>query len=228
MKGKAFIDIIWIAGTRMIAQGTDGLSRSDLTTGVMSGQPMLSYIPLHLSALDRQRIPVLSFLETMTSGEVFTLLEPRDWFLAPHDSDGFFIWTPPPALADTAIFQMAEAIHIRPWNTHVVVLPSLMKGRWEKLLNKACDFVVTLPFSDELWPQAIEHEPLTLAIAFPFLHSAPWRVKRAPLRTQRQSGLRTLQRRDLAYARSYMRELWLQARRLEPMLPGLACSMLRR
>ncbi|KAL7567016.1 hypothetical protein ACA910_019941 [Epithemia clementina (nom. ined.)] len=32
MKGYAFIHIIWVAGKRMIQQGTDGLSRSDLTT----------------------------------------------------------------------------------------------------------------------------------------------------------------------------------------------------
>jgi hypothetical protein len=122
---------------------------------------------------------------------------------------------------------MAEAIHIRPWNTHLVILPSLMKGRWEKLLNKASDFVVTLPFADDLWPEAIEHEPLTFAFVFPFLRSAPWRVKRSVLRTQCQSNLRTLQRRDLAFARSFMRELWLQARNLEPMPSGLARSMLR-
>ena len=111
---------------------------------------MLSFVPLHQTALERQHAPVISFLETITSEEPFMLLEPRDWFLAPQDCDGLFIWTPPPALANVAIFQMAEAIHIRPWNTHVVIVPSLMKDRWEKLLNKACDFVVTLPFSDKL------------------------------------------------------------------------------
>ena len=226
MKGTAFIEIIWVAGKRMICQGADGLSRSDLTTGVMRGQPMLSYVPLHLSVMERQGKRISGFLEFMTAGEVITALEPQDWFLAPHDTDGSFLWTPPPAIADAAIFQMSESIHIRPWNTHIVILPSLMKGRWEKMLNKAADVVVTLPFSEDLWPRAIEHEPLTLAIIFPLLCSAPWRIKRAPFRAQREGEMRTLQRRDFAFARRYMHELWLQARQLEAMPPGLARSML--
>ncbi|KAL7573105.1 hypothetical protein ACA910_018786 [Epithemia clementina (nom. ined.)] len=46
IRGYSFIHIIlWIAGKRMIDQGTDGLSRSDLTSGVMRGQDMLSFVP---------------------------------------------------------------------------------------------------------------------------------------------------------------------------------------
>jgi hypothetical protein len=36
--GFIFIQFVWIAGTRMIWQGTDGLSRGDLTAGVMAGE----------------------------------------------------------------------------------------------------------------------------------------------------------------------------------------------
>ena len=35
MVGEAFVHVVWVSGKRMIAQGTDGLSRSDLTNGVM-------------------------------------------------------------------------------------------------------------------------------------------------------------------------------------------------
>jgi hypothetical protein len=45
MHGGLLLQVIHIAGTHMMAQGTYGLSR---------GQAMLRYIPLHLSALDRQ------------------------------------------------------------------------------------------------------------------------------------------------------------------------------
>jgi hypothetical protein len=38
------------AGTRMIAQGTDGVSRGQLNKGVMGGTDMMSFIPLHLDA----------------------------------------------------------------------------------------------------------------------------------------------------------------------------------
>jgi hypothetical protein len=34
-------------------QGTDGLSRGDFSAGVMAGQQMLQFVPLHLSAGER-------------------------------------------------------------------------------------------------------------------------------------------------------------------------------
>jgi hypothetical protein len=47
------LHVIHVAGTRTIRQGSDGLSRGDLLTGVMAGQSMLSFVPLHLSATER-------------------------------------------------------------------------------------------------------------------------------------------------------------------------------
>ena len=38
--------VVHVAGTRLIAQGTGGLSRGVLLDGVMSGEDMLLYIPL--------------------------------------------------------------------------------------------------------------------------------------------------------------------------------------
>jgi hypothetical protein len=47
------IHVIHIAGTQMISQGTDGLSRGDMLTGVMGGADMLTFIPLALTAVER-------------------------------------------------------------------------------------------------------------------------------------------------------------------------------
>jgi len=47
------LHLIHVAGSRMQAQGTDGLSRGDLNAGVMRGKSMLSFAPLHSSPLDR-------------------------------------------------------------------------------------------------------------------------------------------------------------------------------
>jgi hypothetical protein len=52
MAGKFKLHVIHVAGTRMIAQGTEGMSRGDHGSGVMAGMPMLSFVPLNLSALD--------------------------------------------------------------------------------------------------------------------------------------------------------------------------------
>jgi hypothetical protein len=47
------IHVFRIAGTRMIAQGTDGVSRGFLGQGVMDGEAMSAFVPIHLSALER-------------------------------------------------------------------------------------------------------------------------------------------------------------------------------
>lgn len=48
MMGELFIHLIWVAGTQMISQGTDGVSWGDLFNGVMSGWTMLQYTPMNL------------------------------------------------------------------------------------------------------------------------------------------------------------------------------------
>ena len=53
MTAGLVLHAIHCAGTRMVAQGTDGLSRGDLLEGVMKGDDFLSFVPLHQSALAR-------------------------------------------------------------------------------------------------------------------------------------------------------------------------------
>jgi hypothetical protein len=112
-KGKAFIHVVWVSGKRMIAQGTDGLSRGEFTSGVMRGMPMLEFVPLHLSALDRRKSQVLSFINDITGGEEFSVLAPSQWLLDPHDRDGNFLWCPPPVFADVAVFQLADSFGLQ-------------------------------------------------------------------------------------------------------------------
>ena len=56
MNGDLIIHFISISisGKRTIAQGTDGLSRADLSSGVMSGQKFLIYLPTNKIAFERQ------------------------------------------------------------------------------------------------------------------------------------------------------------------------------
>lgn len=50
MTGQLCLHMIHIAGSQMIAQGTDGLSWGDSTSGVMARHSMMAYIPLHEDA----------------------------------------------------------------------------------------------------------------------------------------------------------------------------------
>ena len=51
------LHVVHVAGTRMIAQGTDGLSRGSFLEGVVAGSIMLSFIDLALPAI--RRLPVI-------------------------------------------------------------------------------------------------------------------------------------------------------------------------
>ena len=41
------LHLVHVSGTRMMAQGTDGITRGDMLEGVMAGKPMLDFIPLN-------------------------------------------------------------------------------------------------------------------------------------------------------------------------------------
>jgi hypothetical protein len=46
MKGDLLIHLIWVVGTWMNQKGVDGLSRRDLSNGVLAGRSMQFYVPL--------------------------------------------------------------------------------------------------------------------------------------------------------------------------------------
>jgi hypothetical protein len=86
MLGKLFIHLIWVAGTRMIAQGTDGVSRGDLSNGVLSGREMLEYVPLNLGV--HERAPELATWFSGACGGDWKILATREWFHEAHTQPG--------------------------------------------------------------------------------------------------------------------------------------------
>ena len=63
MLEEFLLHTIYIEGTRMIKYGVDALSQGISSEGLMIGTSLLSYIPLHLSALDRIKL----FIERVES-----------------------------------------------------------------------------------------------------------------------------------------------------------------
>ena len=49
------LSVCHVAGTRIIAKGGDGVSQGLMNEGVMPGEDILSFIPLHLSAIERYK-----------------------------------------------------------------------------------------------------------------------------------------------------------------------------
>ena len=137
----------------MIAQGTDGLSRGNLLEGVMTGESMISFIPLHLSATQRSKT-LFKWLKSWIPCDDVTLLEPNDWFTLGHGVKGGSnneeniwipnydqsckIWNPPPAGAFEAMTELIRARHIDPYTSHVYACPRLFTSQWRKNLFKDC------------------------------------------------------------------------------------------
>jgi hypothetical protein len=105
MEGECRIVLVHVAGKRMIWQGSDGLSQGDKNAGVMNGEEMMSFVPLHLRANDRSD-NLMSWVDSWCSDKNGHkrdyFLQPEDWASA-HQESETYVWSPPPAAADAAI-----------------------------------------------------------------------------------------------------------------------------
>lgn len=241
------IHIIHVAGTRMIAQGADGLSRGALTEGVMKGEAMRSFIPLHQSALDRDRNLgpwIRDWFEDAkeNSGHDLEFLSMEDWFERGHDIcggevnvdghwmptylPGNFVWAPPPSLALPCLEELRRARHKRQESTHLFVCPRLMTPLWRRHLHKAADIILEIPAGHHAWNEKM-YEPLLIAIFFPFLNSRPWQLKGAPLILELGRKVQQLLKDNESTQGFVLREFWNLPRRVQRMSDELVLRVLR-
>lgn len=164
------IHLIHVSGKRMIHQGTDGLSRADKSTGVMAGEDMLTFIPLHHSAVDRCPA-LLSELKLRLDSKTVRWISPSDWYEHSTHRDVNF-WFPPPAATDVVAEQLMKARHKRPHQLSVVIVPRLFTGRWRRRLGKCTDGSWVLRV-EQFWPLTEFFEPLLIFVAFPYRSEAP-------------------------------------------------------
>ena len=161
--------------------------------GVMKGNSILKYIPLNRSTYDRH-LKLFSWIQKWLDEDSW-LLSPEEWFEKGYDfcgstkspgglcwpeiKNGKFIWAPPPAAADVAVEQLRVARLKRADSTHVFVCPKLLSPLWCRQLYKAADVVIEYNAGKEFWPTCM-HEPLILAICFPFISCRPWQLRQTP------------------------------------------------
>jgi len=238
------IHFVHVAGTRMIAQGADGLSRGNLTEGVMGGWNMGDYVPLHLGALERsEKLEgwIRSWCES--SKHKAEVLKPEGWFERGHDlvggttnsdgmwvpeyKNGIYIWAPPPAAAEAALEQLRKARQKRQNSFHVFVCPRLMTPYWAKHLNRSADLITVVPPGQDFWPVEM-FEPLIFGVYFPFLKNRPWQLKGQPALLGLDKQLRTLWKNDPGSAGPLLRKLWCNARKMASMPKELVCEVLSR
>jgi len=142
----------------------------------MAGAEMLSYVPLHLSLL--QRSPSLRgwLQEWIGYGGLF--LEASDW-PQKHSNHGTYVWSSPPPAAPAALEWLGESIHKRSTLVHVVVIPRLLTALWRKQLGKLTNVMLTVLLGCPAW-QVDNLKPLILAISLPLSHLLPWRLRNSP------------------------------------------------
>lgn len=224
MHGDFLLHVIHVAGTRMISQGADGLSRGDTSEGVMRGVPMLSFVPLHLSVLDRS--PSLSnWVKSWWVDAPLLFTQPMDWYTSVH-AQGNFLWAPPPAAAEAAIEQLGKARHKRPSATHIVLVPRLMTARWRKQLSKNADCLFTLPLGTDMWGNE-QHEPLIVAFCLPLISFRPWSLRGTKLVVDLERGLREVSPSTPAWGRNLLCEFFRVTRSLETLPECLVRPLLQ-
>ena len=239
------LHLIHVAGSRMIVQGTDGLSRGDVGEGVMGGARMMSFVPLHLSVLERSpgMLQWIDHTFNMPMLEKVQLLTPEGWFEQGHDieggtvnedgiwmpsfSKGRYIWTPPPAGGLVAIEQLRRARLKRQASTHIVIMPRLFTAQWRRQLQKVSDLTLELPFLPNTWEKSSQHEPLIIAFVFPFINSKPWQLKRAPAFLGMGRLLRSMWTESAQPIGPILRQLCLQAESLGSLQESVVREMLQ-
>ena len=241
------IHFIHVAGTRMIVQGTDGLSRGDLSEGVMKGMDMLSFIPLHLSVFERSKNLKSWFKEwivpCLKKNEKLEFLTVEDWFWRGQDLDsgsknddnlwiptfkpGIFVWSPAPAAGQFAVEQLRNARNKRTNSIHFVVIPRLFTSIWRRQLTRVADLFITLPFIPDIWSKDSQHEPLTLAVIFPFLSHSPWQLKRSKSFLEMERYLRGVWEDSAIPTGFVLCKLLGKTRNLYDLSPRLVCQLLQ-
>ena len=230
-----------VSGKRMIDQGSDGLSRGNLAEGVMRGADMKGFIPINKTAFERT--PKLrNWLDTWTQSEC-NFLEPTGWYTSgqelvedaweinsdgrrlPVTRPGTFVWSPPPVAAGIAMEELRRSRHKSEKSTHVVVIPRLFTTEWRKQLHKAADVVLTLPAGHPAWPLEM-HEPLTIAILFPFISHRPWQLRRTPKLLDLGNAVQKVWESSPESEGPLLRELWNLQRTVEDLSPSVASDLL--
>jgi hypothetical protein len=226
MRSGITLHVIHVAGKRMMAQGTDGVSRGDLLTGVFAGNSLLDYVPLHSTALERS-VNLLPWVRGWYPNPELNVMTPEDWFDGSGNQSNMkhCLWAPAPASASVAIEQLCAMTLKRTDETHIIIIPRLLTSMWRKRLAKVADVVVTLPLDGPYWGLS-QHEPLLLAICFPLIRSSPWKLGGTPLLERFEGSVRSMPAAGEGGLGAILHELFLQAWTLDAMPKRVVRSLL--
>jgi hypothetical protein len=228
MKGDLKLHMIHVSGTRMQEEGADGASRGDHSTGVMKGNHILDYIPLHESAIEIEP-GVKLWLERLWPSERGELefLTPNDWLNHGRGGGRNCVWAPAPAAADVAAEQLARAVHQHPDSCHIFIAPRLMTSRWRRRVGRLADFEFELGAGSSSWPKE-RHEPLLIFVILPLSKYRPWKLRGTGLLVDYGRKLRLVHKEDCKRRGRILCQLLRATSRLECMSQSVVRRMLLR
>jgi hypothetical protein len=219
------IHVIHIAGTRMISQGRDGLSQGDMLTGVMGGADILTFIPLALTAVERQP-DMMEWVDSWWGTVNNSRLTPEGWY-AGSGRIGTYVWCPPPAASDAALEQLCKCHLKRPGGVaSLFIVPRMLTSRWRKRGFRVGTFSFTIPSATAMWKKG-QHEPLICIACLPLSCHRPWSLWCTKLVGEMERSLRGMQSFNTSRTASPLRKFLEQARALESMRIGMVRHLLR-
>jgi hypothetical protein len=184
--GGFILHVIPISGKRMKATGVDGLSRGDLSEGILAGIDPFSYLPFNQGAEERSRGAVGSRVRSW-----WRTKRGEDWGGLPlievtgeamfklKNFEAARLWLVPPAVMETALELFCDDRMAHPQWPHVFVVPRLMTHLWRMNLGKDANVLFTVPAGVNFWASG-QFKPLIVAIVFPLAHAprytGPWMV----------------------------------------------------
>jgi hypothetical protein len=112
MKCGIILHVVWIAGTRMIQQGTDDLSRGGGAGLATQGLTMRGEVPLSLGALERN-VLLEPCIRSGVGEKGLVTLTPEGWFQMPIRSAFFYGRHP-------------RLQRQRPWNSYVMLFTNVL------------------------------------------------------------------------------------------------------
>lgn len=238
------IHIVHVSGTRMILQGTDGISRGNCMEGIMVNNNMLSFVPIGRTAVERSPL-LLEWIRTWTSDPTLTNLMESDWFWRGQglsnekwvNSDGMkfpirstekiLVWTPAPCIADVALEALRKSIHKRPDLTHLFVCPKLMTYKWRKIMLRSCDCSFYVDAGPEYWNTDM-HESLLIGIYLPLLPCPPWTFRRSNSVLALEGILRQVQKSKTGSQGTVLCKFLKFAWKLPSLQDGMVWDLLRK
>lgn len=148
----------------------------------------------------------------------------EDGIWLPVETDlRWFLWVPPPALADVALEELTKSRHKRSRLNHIIIVPRLMTHLWRKRMYKVCDLVFEIPpGARSFWPVA-EHEPLIIGLTLRFISCRPWQLKNHDRVVKLGRELHQVWKEEKGNERIILRQLC----NLPPVLEGMPSSVVQ-